>query len=145
MQSKFASDFVSKSSKRQGYWCWAQLLGSVVLCGDLNARPGSATHRVFSQILRDIESFDANPIRRTLFSPLPIFRVDHGFVSPELSCCSVTVIDSRLAKVASDHLPLLFEIVGTMSASCGNSGLRKPKPSPPKGRCDQIQLGNKKS
>ena len=88
----------------------ASLLGPVVLCGDLNAPPRSATHRLLSAAMRDIESFDNSPTRRTLFSPLPISRVDHGFVSEGLECTRVRVVDSRLASIASDHLPLLFDL-----------------------------------
>ena len=88
----------------------ANLLGPVILCGDFNARPGSKTHRILSSAMRDVESFDRNPTRRTLFSPFPLSRVDHGFVSHELVCTGVHVFDSRLARIASDHLPLAFDL-----------------------------------
>ena len=95
--------------------------GPVVLCGDFNAGPGSATHGMICQELRDVESFDSNRARRTLFSPFPIARVDHAFVSRDLVCQRVEVIDSRLAKMASDHLPLLFEIkVQAAEQACGS-------------------------
>ncbi|MEL7498640.1 MAG: endonuclease/exonuclease/phosphatase family protein [Planctomycetota bacterium] len=88
----------------------ASLLGPVILCGDFNASTHSKTYKILSKALRDIESFDDRPTRRTLFSPFPIARVDHGFISSELVCSKVRVVDSRLAKVASDHLPLWFDI-----------------------------------
>jgi endonuclease/exonuclease/phosphatase family metal-dependent hydrolase len=88
----------------------ASLLGPVILCGDFNARPRSPAHRILSNALRDIESYDANPARRTLFSPFPLSRVDHGFVSPNLSVSRVLVFDSQLARVASDHRPLAFDV-----------------------------------
>lgn len=88
----------------------AKLLGPVVLCGDFNARPNSATHQLLNSVLADIESFDGKPARRTLFSPIPISRVDHGFLSEELVCPQVRIIDNRLARIASDHLPLVFDL-----------------------------------
>jgi len=84
--------------------------GPVVLCGDFNAPPTSATYRLLTHSMRDIESFDANPTRKTLFSPLPISRVDHGFVLGAIDVLKVRVIESRLAKTASDHLPVAFDI-----------------------------------
>lgn len=88
----------------------ARLIGPVVLCGDFNARPNSTTCKTFRQILRDVESFDSKPTRPTLFSPFPLTRVDHIFVSEDLVASSNLVIQSRLAKVASDHLPLMSSV-----------------------------------
>lgn len=92
---------------------WVQpalLLGPVVLCGDFNARPSSTTCKTFQQSLYDVESFDSNPTHPTLFSPFPLTRVDHIFVSDGLKPSSNMVMQSRLAKVASDHLPLMSSI-----------------------------------
>ncbi|QEG20433.1 endonuclease/exonuclease/phosphatase family protein [Mariniblastus fucicola] len=94
----------------------AKLAGPVVLCGDLNARVASTTHRILCVNLKDIESFDANRTQRTLFSPFPISRVDHGFVSDQLRCSQVKVDRSRLGRVASDHLPLAFDLHLTKEA-----------------------------
>ncbi len=88
----------------------ASLLGPVVLCGDFNARPDSATHRAFSQRLLDVETFDKTPARSTYFSPFPVARVDHIFVTPGLIASNTQVVGSRIAKVASDHLPLVTDV-----------------------------------
>jgi endonuclease/exonuclease/phosphatase family metal-dependent hydrolase len=88
----------------------ASLLGPVVLCGDFNARPGSATHRAFASKLSDVESFDSRPTRSTYFSPFPVSRVDHIFVTDELVGQHSQVIESRVAKTASDHLPLVVDL-----------------------------------
>ncbi len=88
----------------------ASLLGPVVLCGDFNARPNSPTCKAFAKKLFDVESFDQNPTRSTYFSPFPVTRVDHIFVTNELQAKSTRVIDSRMAKVASDHLPLIVDL-----------------------------------
>ncbi len=85
--------------------------GPLALCGDLNASPRSATCSVLEQMLRNVESFDRNRARPTLFSPWPISRVDHIFVSAHLNMIGVNVLQSRLAKGASDHLPLVCELL----------------------------------
>ena len=88
----------------------AALLGPVVLCGDFNARPGSATYRAFASKLSDVESFNNFPTRSTYFSPFPVSRVDHIFVTDELVGQHSQVIETRVAKVASDHLPLIADL-----------------------------------
>lgn len=88
----------------------AKLLGPVVLCGDLNARPNSTTCKTLRRSLLDVESFDSNPTHPTLFSPFPLTRVDHIFVSEDLKSSSNQVLQSRLAKIASDHLPLMSSL-----------------------------------
>lgn len=87
----------------------AKLRGPVVLCGDFNAAPGSATWKTLAKGLRDVE--DGRPGRPypTYFSPYPLLRVDHIFVSPTIRPQS-QVIRSRLAKIASDHLPVLADL-----------------------------------
>jgi endonuclease/exonuclease/phosphatase family metal-dependent hydrolase len=84
--------------------------GPVVLCGDFNARPRSKTHRTFASRLTDIEEVNENRIRSTYFSPWPLTRVDHIFVSERLQPTRAEVVSTRLAKMASDHLPLVAEL-----------------------------------
>ncbi len=84
--------------------------GPVVVCGDFNARPKSRTWKTLGTALRDVESFDARPTRSTYFSPFPMSRLDHMFVSAGIEVVDTRVIDSRIARVASDHLPLLAEL-----------------------------------
>jgi len=88
----------------------ASLIGPVVLCGDFNARPASATCRLIRTAMHDVESFDSSRTRSTLFSPFPISRVDHMFVTQDLKAMGTRVIGSRLAREASDHLPVLSDL-----------------------------------
>ena len=88
----------------------ASVLGPVVLCGDFNARPNTATYRVFAKKLFDVESFDDNPTLPTYFSPFPFARVDHIFVTGQLAIQKVEILGSRIAKLASDHLPLAADL-----------------------------------
>jgi endonuclease/exonuclease/phosphatase family metal-dependent hydrolase len=84
--------------------------GPVVLCGDLNARPNSRCYRVFASALRDVASFSGGPPKPTYFSPKPVSRLDHIFVSKDLFATHSDVIESQLARIASDHLPLVANI-----------------------------------
>lgn len=87
----------------------AQTRGPVVLCGDFNAAPNSSTWSAVSHCLRDVEHGQAGKPHPTYFSPYPILRVDHIFVSPNIVPTS-QVVRSRLAKIASDHLPVMADL-----------------------------------
>lgn len=88
----------------------AHEFGPVVLCGDFNALPGGKTHKTFSGGMMDVESFTAFKTKPTYFSPYPMARLDHIFVTSELVPETVRVIDTRLAKIASDHRPLMVTL-----------------------------------
>jgi hypothetical protein len=53
----------------------------------------------------------------TLSSSFPLGRVDHVFVSDHFDVVAVEIARSRLARVASDHLPLLVELRLRMQAT----------------------------
>lgn len=83
----------------------------VVLCGDMNATPGSYVHHSFSQKLADAQLLvqgDRRP-RKTWPSITPFLRLDHVFLSRDILVRSCRVPRSMNAKMASDHLPLLVE------------------------------------
>jgi endonuclease/exonuclease/phosphatase family metal-dependent hydrolase len=83
----------------------------VVLLGDLNARPGSAVHRVLTTGLRDAWAIaDRRGPRRTWPAPLALISIDHLFVSPRVHVAEVRASASAGARFASDHLPILAEI-----------------------------------
>jgi endonuclease/exonuclease/phosphatase family metal-dependent hydrolase len=83
----------------------------VILCGDFNATPASATYRQLAGRMRDAqrELLDHRP-RHTWFSRLPVRRIDHVFVSRGVTVLGVELLRTELARVASDHLPLLVEV-----------------------------------
>ena len=83
----------------------------VILCGDFNARPSSSAYRRLSHRLRDVqtEAQDHRP-KSTFSGRFPTLRIDHIFISPGLEVTSVELPDSELARVASDHLPLVAEL-----------------------------------
>jgi endonuclease/exonuclease/phosphatase family metal-dependent hydrolase len=47
---------------------------------------------------------------RRWFSHRPLTRIDHLFASDEVIATRAEVIASDVAKIASDHLPLVVEI-----------------------------------
>ena len=83
----------------------------VILCGDLNAVPSSPTCRKLGRQLIDaqIEARNHRP-QRTFSSRFPSLRLDHIFISSGLEVSGIEVSNSELARVASDHLPLLAEL-----------------------------------
>lgn len=82
----------------------------VVLCGDLNAMPGSPAYRALARRLGDAQTLDGQRPRRTFPALLPLVRIDHVFVSSALAVERVRV-PGGLARIASDHRPLVVDIV----------------------------------
>ncbi|MBL8892133.1 MAG: endonuclease/exonuclease/phosphatase family protein [Planctomycetaceae bacterium] len=87
----------------------AKDLGPVVVCGDFNAAPKSSSWATLNRCLRDVEHGRIGQPYPTYFSPYPLLRVDHIFVSEDIQTTS-QVITSRLAKIASDHLPVMTDL-----------------------------------
>jgi endonuclease/exonuclease/phosphatase family metal-dependent hydrolase len=88
---------------------WLLRAGSqipLVVCGDFNALPFSSVFRQLSRALRDVQR-DQSPRQATWPSRFPFLRIDHMFVSPSVSVLSCAVLAVPMARLASDHLPLL--------------------------------------
>jgi endonuclease/exonuclease/phosphatase family metal-dependent hydrolase len=83
----------------------------LIVCGDLNALPCSAVYRALSRKLHDVQRLHNGRRRATWPSRWPIARVDHIFVSRGLRVRDCCVARSPLARRASDHLPLVAEVV----------------------------------
>jgi endonuclease/exonuclease/phosphatase family metal-dependent hydrolase len=82
--------------------------GPTVLCGDFNAGEASHVYRRLTGSMRDAQrSF---PRQGTFPSLLPVFRIDHVLVSPDLRVRACEVVGSWRARFASDHLPVLAEL-----------------------------------
>lgn len=80
-----------------------------VLCGDLNAAPGSTVYRRLGTRLWDSQRRLRLP-RPTFPALFPVIRIDHVFVSASLRVLSVRVPTGTLARLASDHRPLIVDI-----------------------------------
>jgi endonuclease/exonuclease/phosphatase family metal-dependent hydrolase len=81
------------------------------LVGDLNARPSSAVYRRIAGSMIDAQASIASRRPKATFpSRLPFLRIDHIFLHGPLEVTDATVHPSRLARVASDHLPLTADL-----------------------------------
>lgn len=81
----------------------------VVLLGDFNALPGSGVHRRLAARLPDAQGARAW-LRPTFPARLPLLRIDHVFVSRGIAVRGVRTLSGRLARIASDHLPLVADL-----------------------------------
>ncbi len=87
-----------------------ELRRPVILCGDLNAVPRASTYRRLASRLRDAQRLAGGRPKATFPSVLPILRLDHVFVSPDVGVRGVTVPWNRRSRRASDHLPLIVDL-----------------------------------
>jgi endonuclease/exonuclease/phosphatase family metal-dependent hydrolase len=87
--------------------------GRTVLCGDLNAIPASATYRLVGRLLNDVQLEGKRPSRPTFPSRYPLMRLDHIFVSEDIRVIDSAVLQNKLTRVASDHLPLIADLILT--------------------------------
>ncbi len=83
----------------------------VILCGDFNSVPSSKGYRLLCSKFLDAQTQlkEYRPAC-TFYSRLPSFRIDHVFIDPSIQVTGITVPRSELAKVASDHLPLIADL-----------------------------------
>jgi len=80
----------------------------LIVCGDFNASPWSIVYR---RLCRDLKDAQCGKTRHATWpSRRPFLRIDHIFVSSELRILGTHVVDDRLARLASDHLPLVAEL-----------------------------------
>jgi endonuclease/exonuclease/phosphatase family metal-dependent hydrolase len=90
---------------------WVVQAGSdlpLIVCGDFNAPPFSAAYRKVARTLKDCQC--GKKRRGTWPSLLPVLRLDHIFVSSSVKVKSSHVVDTGLARHASDHLPLVADL-----------------------------------
>jgi endonuclease/exonuclease/phosphatase family metal-dependent hydrolase len=84
--------------------------GPTILLGDFNATATSVVYRTFLKGLSAARSLAPFKTPTATFpSPLPVLRIDHLFVSPEIKVTDVFAPFSPLTRVASDHLPLVMD------------------------------------
>jgi endonuclease/exonuclease/phosphatase family metal-dependent hydrolase len=89
----------------------AQCGDPAVLLGDFNAPPHSRSYRLLASRLRDAQLFNPNgDPQATFHTRAPVLRLDHVFVTPSVEVVAAAPIRSPLARVASDHFPLLAKL-----------------------------------
>jgi len=87
--------------------------GPTLLTGDFNATSLTRPYQTLTRKLADCQrSLGLKPSVKTFPSSFPAIRIDHCFTSPEIVVTAVKAPFSPLARMASDHLPLIvdFEI-----------------------------------
>jgi endonuclease/exonuclease/phosphatase family metal-dependent hydrolase len=83
----------------------------IVLVGDLNTGSGSKAYGRLSSELRDVQLEATVPrLQPTFHTRLPVRRIDHIFVSPSIEVLHAEARRTPLARVASDHLPLVADL-----------------------------------
>ena len=83
----------------------------LILMGDMNSFPGSKAYRILANELHDARSFfTPPPALRTYPTAFPIAAVDHIFLNNKVRVEKIWVARSALARVASDHYPLVAEV-----------------------------------
>lgn len=81
-----------------------------VLLGDLNAVPSSVVYRMLARRMRDTQARKGVRARPTFPSRLPLLRLDHIFAGEGVEPIEARVLSDPLARVASDHLPLVATV-----------------------------------
>jgi endonuclease/exonuclease/phosphatase family metal-dependent hydrolase len=80
-----------------------------VLCGDLNARPGTLAYFALCRSLIDVPLAQGRA-RATFPAVFPLVRIDHVLSRPGLLAERVEVPSHFAARVASDHRPLVVDL-----------------------------------
>lgn len=90
----------------------------VIICGDLNAMPFTRTYKRFGKAFLDAQLSNGSRPKPTYPSLFPLARIDHIFTSSGLIIEKVHVPSTGVARVASDHLPVIVDISfpGTVSS-----------------------------
>ncbi len=84
----------------------------LILVGDFNSLRGSRPYRTLIRHLHDVrELIPATGPIPTFPTRFPVLAVDHIFVNRLVKPLSLTVNRSPLARIASDHFPLMAEFV----------------------------------
>ena len=84
--------------------------GPKILLGDFNATATSVVYRTLTAKLEPARYLAPKRQPTSTFpSQLPVLRIDHVFVSPEIVVRDVFAPYDPLTRVASDHLPLVMD------------------------------------
>lgn len=84
--------------------------GPTILTGDFNATSITRPYQALTRRLTDCQrQLGLRPTVKTFPSGFPAIRIDHAFVSDEIRVTGVKAPASPLARMASDHLPLIMD------------------------------------
>jgi endonuclease/exonuclease/phosphatase family metal-dependent hydrolase len=86
-------------------------LDHLILCGDFNAGVLSPLYYLLHQRLRDAQRVSGGWGQATFPSWLPLFRLDHVWLGKALKADAVCVPRDPAARAASDHLPIVVDLI----------------------------------
>lgn len=104
----------------------------VILLGDFNAVPRSGAYRQAGARLRDAQAVGPKPMRATFPSRFPFLRIDHVFIGGGVEVMDVEVVRTPLARIASDHLPLVAELRFLKPSSQAEAPASMDRPAHPR-------------
>jgi endonuclease/exonuclease/phosphatase family metal-dependent hydrolase len=88
----------------------AERADPLIVLGDFNATPYASAYRILARTLRDAcKGPRARQAGPTFPSRFPMLAIDHVFVGPGIAVSGVEVCATPLARLASDHLPLVVD------------------------------------
>jgi endonuclease/exonuclease/phosphatase family metal-dependent hydrolase len=96
----------------------------VVLLGDFNIGSRSHAYRKITRWLYDAHTFHRRRGQPTFPARFPALRLDYVFIGPGIDVKRVDTLRAPLARVASDHLPLVVDLELRPSAP-------RPRPAVP--------------
>lgn len=82
-----------------------------ILMGDFNSIPSSAPYRTLRGTMQDAKSQTGRFAAPSFPSRFPLLRLDHVFVANGPKIMDVQAVRNQATKLASDHLPLLAEVI----------------------------------
>jgi endonuclease/exonuclease/phosphatase family metal-dependent hydrolase len=82
----------------------------MLFCGDLNSRTGSAVHQLLGPELQEAQIAVHGYQQRTFSTFLRLVCLDYIYASSDVTFTRAQVVDTPLARIASDHYPLLAEV-----------------------------------
>jgi endonuclease/exonuclease/phosphatase family metal-dependent hydrolase len=107
--SKYADERVVQGQLLKGYL--AELDEPHIVCGDLNEEPGGGGWRTIADGLTDAAEARECGNMFTFSCASPRRRIDGIFVDPAIEVVDYRLVDSDPAKRASDHFPLVADLV----------------------------------
>lgn len=84
--------------------------GNRILMGDFNAVPASRGYRQLAHAMPDAWKQAGKRPRATFPSRQPLLRLDHVFLSGNITATNVHVVSTPLSRIASDHLPVVADV-----------------------------------
>ncbi|MBB4009871.1 endonuclease/exonuclease/phosphatase family protein [Allorhizobium taibaishanense] len=82
----------------------------LVVAADLNAVPSSKAFRLLTRQMTHTSSTLPGRRKSTFPSRFPFLRLDHVLISGGLKVIETEVVDTKLTRIASDHLPVLVTL-----------------------------------